>query len=413
MSSKEIDRELIFNKIKDKQLTLIQASNILGLSYPQIKRIWSRYKKEGRKGLISKKRGKPSNRLVSIQVRNEIIKIIEREYQSCKPLFISEKLNERHGICFSAEFVRKLMIQCNLWIPRQKRKKIHQRRERRPCEGELIQMDASDHAWFEDRGPRCHLHLLVDDATSKLMGGYFFPEETTEGYYRACLPYFKKSGRPHSFYVDKRGTFVVNQGPKCGHTQFSRAMMELDIRMIIAHSPEAKGRIERVFGTLQERLIWEMRLNNISTIEKANAFLPSFFEAYNKKYSKVPASPFNAHRPLNHGMELKYILSIKEERMVTKNLEVSFKNIIYQLRPLENMKYSLRKAKISVITTLENEIFFNYKGNYIDYVIYSEEPEKPFNMNAEELLKSWKTKKTYRPPKTHPYKNMGLAGIGR
>ncbi|MBA3604058.1 MAG: DDE-type integrase/transposase/recombinase [Parachlamydiaceae bacterium] len=139
-----------------------------------------------------------------------------------------------------------------------------------------MQIDASHHAWFEDRGPKCHLHLLIDDATSKLMGGYFAPEETTEGYYRACFPYFEKMGRPVSLYSDKRGTFIVNQGCPRHDTQFARAMKELDIRMITAHSPQAKGRIERAFGTLQERLVWEMRLNNISSIEEANVFLPNF-----------------------------------------------------------------------------------------------------------------------------------------
>jgi len=135
-------------------------------------------------------------------------------------------------------------------------------------------MDASDHKWFEDRGPRCHLHLLVDDATSKIYGGYFTKEETTEGYFRACFPYFERKGLPLSFYHDKRGTFKANNGNKRGDTQFGRAMKELEIGMIYAHSPEAKERIERIFGTLQESLVWEMRIEGISTIEEANLYLP-------------------------------------------------------------------------------------------------------------------------------------------
>jgi transposase len=405
MSSKEIDRDAIFNKVKDNQLNLVKASKLLGLSYPHTKRLWSRYKKEGRRSLISKKRGQTSNRAVPPMKRKEILQIIEKHYQFCKPLFISEKLKERHNISFSSEFIRQLMIKHNLWIPNKKKQRLHQRRQRRECEGELEQIDASDHAWFEDRGPKCHLHLLVDDATSKIMGGHFAPEETTEGYYKACLPYFEKKGRPISLYSDKRGTFVVNSGPKDRETQFSRAMKELGIGMITAHSPQAKGRIERVFGTLQERLVWEMRLSNISTIEEANVFLPSFIEIYNKKYSEQPANTFNAHRPLNQGMELKYILCIKEERAVSKNLEVSYKNQIYQLRPPDEFKLNLKNSKITVITTLENEIHLEYKGHYINYVIYNELVKNQC-LNMDVLLNSWKTKNIYIPPKDHPYKSL-------
>jgi transposase InsO family protein len=408
MSSKEIDRELILSKVQDKQINLIQASQLLGLSYPQTKRIWSRYRTQGRKGLISQKKGKASNRAVPNQKREEIVNMIVKEYQFCKPLFISEKLKEKHNINYSSEFIRQLMIKYHLWVPRRKKQRVHQRRQRRECEGELEQVDASDHLWFENRGPRCHLHMLIDDATSKIMGGHFALEETTEAYFKACLPYFEKVGRPISLYSDKRGTFIVNQGSKCQETQFSRAMKELDIQMITAHSPQAKGRIERAFGTLQERLVWEMRLRNISTIEEANAFLPSFIDLYNKKFSKRPANPFNAHRPLNHEKPLKYILCTKEERVVSKTLEVSYKNKIYQLQPPEEMKLKLKKSKITVITTLENELVFQYKGHIINYVVYNEMSYTLPHISVEDLKDNWKSRKTYVPSKDHPYKRMRI-----
>jgi hypothetical protein len=406
MSSKEVERELILKKVQDKQINLIKASQLLGLSYPQTKRIWARYKALGRKGLISQKRGMASNRAIPIQKREEIANIIAKEYQFCKPLFISEKLKERNNIDHSSEFIRQVMIEYHLWFPQRKKQKIHQRRQRRECEGELEQIDASDHLWFENRGPRCHLHALIDDATSKIMGGYFALEETTEGYFKACLPYFEKVGRPISLYSDKRGTFIVNKGGKGGETQFSRAMKELNIRIIIAHSPQAKGRIERAFGTLQERLVWEMRLNNISTIEEANVFLPSFIDLYNKQFSKHPANSFNAHRPLNHEKPLKYILCKKEERVVSKNLEVNYENKIYQLNPPEELISKLKGSKVRVITTLEDELIFQYKGFIIDHVIYNEMPFITPHITIEELMGNWKTKKTYIPSKDHPYKRM-------
>lgn len=409
MSSKEVDRELILGKVQEKQISLIQASQLLSLSYPQTKRIWSRYKVEGRKGLISQKRGKTSNRAVPIQRQEEIVNVIAKEYYSCGPLFVSEKLKERNNMSYSSEFIRQLMIKYHLWVPRRKKQRIHQRRQRRECEGELEQIDASEHLWFENRGPKCHLHALIDDATSKIMGGYFAPEETTEGYFRACLPYFEKVGRPISLYSDKRGTFIVNKGEKESETQFARAMKELNIQMIIAHSPQAKGRIERAFGTFQERLVWEMRLRGISTIEEANVFLPSFIDQYNKQFSKSPANPFNAHRPLNHEMELKHILCTKEERVVSKTLEVSYKNKIYQLQPPEEIKLKLKGSKITVITTLERELIFQYKGQTINYIAYNEMPYTTPHITIEELIGNWKTKKTYIPPKDHPYKRMRTA----
>ncbi len=406
MSSKEIDRDYVLKKVENKQISLIKASQLLALSYSQIKRIWARYQKEGRKGLISKKRGKTSNRAISDQMCQEIISLIIKEYQFCKPLFITEKLKERHNISFSVEFIRQLMIKNHMWIPRQKKLKLHQRRQRRECEGELEQIDASDHLWFEDRGPKCHLHILVDDATSKIMGGYFSLEETTEAYFRACLPYFEKNGRPISLYSDKRGTFVVNKGSRKSQTQFSRAMKELNINMIIAHSPQAKGRIERVFGTLQERLVWEMRLRNISTIEEANVFLPSFIDLYNKKFSEQPANPFNAHRPLDHEKPLKYILCIKESRTVSNTLEVSYRNKIYQLHPNKDLVLKLKRTKIIVITTLENELMFVYNDIIINYTIYNERPFTNSYMSIDELMNNWKSRKTCTPAKDHPYKNI-------
>ena len=297
------------------------------------------------------------------------------------------------------------MIEYHLWIPKSKKPRVHQRRLRRECEGELVQIDASFHAWFEDRAPKCHLHILVDDATSKIMGGFFDVGETTEGYYQACLRYFQKMGRPLSLYSDKRGTFVVNNGVERRETQFARAMKELDIQMITAHSPQAKGRIERAFGTLQERLVWEMRLHHISSIEEANDFLPGFIETYNNKYSQQPSNPLNAHRPLNSKKPLKHILCIKEERVITKNLELSYNNQVFQLRPNET-EVGLKGSKITVITTLQKEILLEHRGVFIKYTIYGENMDTSYDASLENMIKNCKTKTTYIPPKYHPYKRL-------
>lgn len=406
MSQKEVDRAFVLAKVKAAQITLKQASMEMNISYSQAKRLLSRYRKEGPKGLISKKRGAKSNRAVSEQERKQIAKIISEHYQDCKPLFISEKLEQLHDIKYSSEFIRQLMIEYHLWIPKMNRAKVHPRRNRRASEGELLQGDASDHEWFEGRGPRCHLHLFVDDATSAIVGGWFDLEETTEGYYKALKPILEQKGRPVNIYTDKRGTFVVNQGNKRGETQFARAMKELEINMIFAHSPQAKGRIERAFGTLQERLVWEMRIERICTIEEANSFLPKFFKKYNSKYAEQPSNPIDAYRPLNQVNSLKYILSTKEERKVSKDLEVHYKNQIYQLSTPPGLKLNLKNAKVFVINTLDGSLAFEYQGHILKHVCYRELEYQEPEISTDRLLENWKDRRGLKskPSKNHPWK---------
>jgi predicted DNA-binding protein with PD1-like motif len=406
MSQKEVDRALFLNQVKEKQITLKRASELLRLSYPQTKRLWARFKQYGPQGLISKKRGRQSNRAVSDEKRKEIVRIINANYYECKPRFISEKLVQYHDIKYSAEFIRQVMIEYKLWFPRTRSEKVYQRRERKESEGEMLQGDASEHAWFEERGPNCHLHLFVDDATGSIGGGHFCPEETTEGYYKALMPILETKGRPISVYTDKRGTFIVNQGKKRGKTQFARAMQELGINMILAHSPQAKGRIERTFGTLQERLIWEMRIHQINTLEEANEFLPRFLEEYNKQFAVAPRNPINAYRPLNQHTNLKYILCTKEIRKVTKNLEIQYNNHIYQLMPPKNLRARLKGANVAVITTLENDLLFEYEGVFLEYKRYYELEYQEPAICRDSLLANWKDVRgrKSKPDKHHPWK---------
>jgi hypothetical protein len=294
------------------------------------------------------------------------------------------------------------MIEHHLWIPRRSKKQIHQRRDRKECEGELVQIDASDHRWFENRGPKCHLHIIVDDATGKIKGGYFAKEETTIGYYRAFKPYLEREGRPVNIYCDRRGTFKVNGGKNRAITQFQRAMKELGIGMIYAMSPEAKGRVERTFGTLQDRLVCELRLKHISTIEEANAYLPEFIADYNTKYGKAPASPFNAHRNLNSEQELKYILCFKHIRKITKHLEISYKGKIYQL---EEKHYGLKKGKVEIVETLDGELLFKHNGVKLKASIFIDRPkEQEINKNAERFLKNRKIVSINTPWRGRPLK---------
>jgi transposase len=406
MSQKEADRAYIFKEVKEKKISLKKASQLLSMSYSHAKRLHKIFKIEGIKGLISKKRGRKSNRAIPKEKRQEIAKIISERYKGCKPLFVSEKLEEYHGIKYSSECIRQLMIEYHLWIPKQKKRKVHQRRARRASEGELVQVDASDHDWFEGRGPRCHLHIFIDDASSKIQSGYFALGETTEAYFRACHSYFEREGRPINIYTDKRGTFKVNHGKKEGETQFKRAMKELGVNIIYAHSPEAKGRVERAFGTLQERLVWEMRIRGISSLEKANEYLPEYLEQHNKRYSEPPRSSFNAHREIDPKKPLKYILCKKEQRIVSKNLEVQFNNEIYQLNAEKDLEIKLKGAKINILTTLEGELAFEYEGISLSYTSYREVKYQKPKMELQMLVDRWSDGlgKSKKPPKHHPWK---------
>lgn len=373
MSEKESQLHNYFQQVQAEKLSLVKVSEFIGIGYRQIKRLWKKFKEEGIKGLISKKRGGKGNRQRPENFYQQVLELIENKYRGCKPLFTTEKLNEEHKIIISKETVRKLMIENHLWFPKIKKTRLHQRRKCRACEGELVQIDASDHLWFEERGPKCHLHILVDDATSRIKGGYFAKEETTLGYYEACKPYFESEGCPLSLYSDKRGTFKVNTGNNRGITQFQQAMRKLDINLIFAHSPQAKGRVERVFGTLQDRLVCELRLRHISTMEEANRYLPDFIKAYNAKFGHAPRNSFNAHRHLSTDLSLKYILAFREERTLTKNLETSYECKIYQIQADDSEQKALKRATVEVIRTMEGEIRFEYKGKVLKFKVFGED----------------------------------------
>ena len=296
MSQQEVLRLQIMEKLKDRTLSQSEASKILKISCRQVKRLVRTYRQQGAKGLASKKRDKPSNNRLREEVKQNILALIKDKYADFGPTFLGEKLLENHDIAISKETLRQLMIAENLWqTKRRKKAKIHQMRERRSCFGELIQIDGSPHDWFEDRGDKCCLIVFIDDATSRIVSLRFEETETTAGYFRAAKTYIAQYGLPMAFYSDKHGIFRVNM-PDCdSETQFGRAARELGIEIICAHSPQAKGRVERSNQTLQDRLVKEMRLLGISDIEAANAYLPEFWQKHNSKFAVEPKSNTDAH----------------------------------------------------------------------------------------------------------------------
>ena len=417
MSSKELDRSEIFYQLQQKVITQEQAAEVLGISSRQIRRLFKEYKKHGAKALISKKRGKPSNHQLSKGLKDLVLAIIQEEYSDFGPTFAHEKVSEVHKIWISIWSVRNIMITNGLWIDKKiKKKRVYQLRERRSEEGELEQIDGSPHAWFEGRAPKCTLLHCIDDATGKMMAALFAPSEAMWPYFSLLQIYLKKHGRPLALYSDRHGVFNVNRSDALtgeGITQFKRAMQELDIKLICANSPQAKGRIERSNQTLQDRLVKELRLNKISTIEEANAFLPTFMEDYNRRFAVVPKKPNNAHRSLLSEQNLDLIFTIQEFRHLSKNLTFQYKNTIYQIQT-ERETYALRKAKVAVREKADGSIEVLYKNKPLAFTSYDFQQKqgeivdsKQLNEVMDNLQKrqpSATERRRYKPSARHPWK---------
>ena len=408
MSIKEADRLGIMRQIDKKYLTLKKASEDLCLSLRQTKRIRKRYLELGIKGLISSKRGKESNRKISIETRNEVMELVKTKYVDFGPTLLSEKLDELDGKKISSETLRKWLIAEGLWkSKRKKESRVYQRRTRRSRFGEILQGDGSPHDWFEGRGEKCTLLQFVDDATGKTTTARFAPTETTNAYLSLLEMHLKRYGRPIGLYVDKHSVFRVNREELkkgVGITHFGQVLKDLEIELICANSPQAKGRVERKNGLFQDRLIKEMRLNNINTIEEANAFLPQFLNKINIKFGKEPSNPEDAHRLLRKELDLKKIFARKETRKLSKDLTFQYKGILYMIQTKTPNR--LKHATVDVLSTQEEPIEVYYNGNKLSYKKWAETLyEKPKILDSKEIASNnWLNKNQIRPKKYHPWR---------
>jgi hypothetical protein len=331
----ELERIKIIEAVCEHRLTMVLAAERLGLCERQISRLARRYASSGPAGLISGKRGQPSNRELPVDLRARSMALVRERYADFGPTLACEKLRECHGVALAKETVRRWMRDAGLWIPRKQRPpKLHQPRNRRSCLGELIQIDGCDHRWFEERAPACTLLVFIDDATSRLMTLHFTATESTFSYFEATRKYLEQHGKPAALYSDKAAVFHCNGHAEAagkGVTQFGRALYELNIDTWCANSSQAKGRVERANLTLQDRLVKELRLRGIDTKEAANAYAPHFIADFNGRFGKVPKGTFNAHRPLRDDEDLDLVLSSRVARRVTKVLTVQYDRVIYML----------------------------------------------------------------------------------
>jgi hypothetical protein len=370
MSDGELARFEVLRDLDQRRLTITAAAQLLGLERRQVFRVLKSYRTWGPAGLISRRRGRPSNRRKPEALRTQVVALIRERYWDFGPTLAAEKLGEQHAIGLGRETVRKWMIADGLWLDRRQRlKRVHQPRHRRECVGELVQIDGCEHWWFEDRGPQCTLLVFVDDATSRLMHLQFVESESTFAYFHATRAYLEAWGKPVALYSDKHGVFRVNQMGAVGGdgmTQFGRGLDALNIDIICANSSQAKGRVERAHKTLQDRLVKELRLAGASSLAEGNAFLPAFMADYNTRFAKPPASGKDLHRPLREGDDLEDAFAWKEDRTLSRALTLQYDKVIFILAPSDQAKAAIGK-RVTVVDHPDGRLSIRYKGVELAY----------------------------------------------
>jgi len=374
LSMKELERLHVMTRLAERRLTRRRAAALLRLSERQVRRLYRAFVQAGAAGLVSRRRGRPSARRLPAATRARALTLIRARYADFGPTFAHQKLTEEHALVCSVETLRGWMSAAGLWVPRaQRTRRSYPPRERRACLGELIQIDGSEHAWFEGRGPRCTLLVYVDDATSRLMELGFAASESTFDSFQATRRYLEHHGKPMAFYSDRLSVFHVQARDRAqggpGLSQCGRALRELNIDSLCAQSPQAKGRVERAHSTLQDRLVNELRLQGLSTPAAATPFLPVFMADYNRRFATPPRVAHDAHRPLLPADDLPRIFTLQESRRITTQLTVNYKRGLYVLEDsVENRR--LRGATALVSEDAEGTVTIRGNGRVLAYRLH-------------------------------------------
>jgi transposase len=374
LSVRELDRLDLMVRITERRLTQRHAAELLGVSERQVRRLYRGYKRDGAAALVSKKRGRPSPRQLPVSIKRQALDLIREKYSDFGPTLAHEKLTELYGLELSVETLRMWMMEDGIWLSRSKRaRRSYPPRERRACLGELVQIDGCDHEWFEERGPRCTLLVYVDDATGRLMELRFAESESTFDYFQATRSYIERHGKPVTFYSDRHGIFHVYARDRArtgaGLSQFGRALEDLNIDIVCANTPQAKGRVERAHQTLQDRLVKELRLRGLSSIEEAAPYLEEFREDYNRRFSRHPRSTHDAHRALRDAEKLDEIFTLHERRRVTEELALHYKRGVYVIEDSEENR-KLRGARATVHEHEDGTVKIRHEGRELRYHLH-------------------------------------------
>jgi hypothetical protein len=422
MTVRELDRLRVIEQVLKRELKWVQAAQQLGLSERQIGRISVRVRQEGRRGIAHRLRGRASNHQLGRGVLVQAVELVKERYPDFGPTFANEKLRQKHGVNLSTWSLRRGMIAAGIWKSRRRKEKHRAWRPRRSCVGQLVQLDGSEHAWFEDRAPRCVLLVYIDDATSRILYGQFVAVEDTLSLFRTTRAYLTQHGRPGGFYVDKDAVYRINRQESIEEqlndsqalTQFTRAMRELDIEMLFAHSPQAKGRVERTFQTHQDRLVKELRLAGISDMASGNRYLNrDYWPAHNGRFGVEPLNTTDAHRPLLKQHDLGRILSVQTRRIVERDYTVRLNNRFFQILPDQPVRVRPKDA-VLIEQRLDGSIHLRFKGAYLAFRAIPKPAKKPRPLRVLNVALAKAPRLTsYKPPASHPFKSLSYAAMLR
>ena len=401
MSQRELKRLHIIRKVLEGKLKQVGAAAVLHLSGRQIRRIVKRIRREGDKGIAHRARRRPSNSTIPKKLKDKIIKLYQDKYKGFGPTLAAEKLFEIDKIKLSDETLRNWLIECGQWKKSHKPRKHCHWRQRKHHFGEMVQMDGSHHDWLEGRSPRCVLMGYIDDATNTAFARFYEYEGTIPAM-DSLRRYIKRYSVPYSVYLDKHSTYKLTAQPSIEDqlnntlplSQFERALGELGIEAIHAHSPQAKGRVERLFRTFQDRLIKEMRLKGIKTIAEANKFLAYYLPVFNRRFSVEPMEKENFHRPLPQDISLDTVLSIKTGHFLRNDFTIAHEKKLYQILDRINAK------KVTVEERTNGKIHITYKGKHLKYNQIIQRPVKEKSKKPY----MFKIREAWRPPMDHPLK---------
>lgn len=388
----------IFERLKHKDISQRQAAAILGHSRQWVRKKLKRYRDHGAEGLIHKNSGRASPHRTPEEHEKIALELLHDKLHGAGPTYLAEKLFELHDIKISNESMRKIMIRHQAWTVVHNKPKHRQRRERRTQVGIMVQLDGSPHDWFEGRGPRCTLLVFIDDATSRILWLQFVTGEAVEEVMRATMQYMRTFGRPISLYVDYGSVWSVNTNnpDRDKLTQFERAMKELGIEVIHARSPQAKGRVERANKTLQDRLIKDMRLANICSMEAANKFAQDvYIPAHNKRFAVDPAESIDAHRSLD-GFDLNHIMCIREERVVSQDYVISYHKQLLQLTAHQSTIVR-PKERVMINRHLDGQISVFIRKTKLNFKTIT---TRPMKVTPEKIVRQVH----HRPPSNHPWR---------
>jgi len=401
-SQRELKRLHIVQKVLEGSLKQTEATEILSLSSRQTGRIVGRIREEGPQGIVHRSRGRESNRKIPQELKDRVLELYRESYGGFGPTLAQEKLLERDGIRISDETLRNWLKGSGQWKKRRKGRQHRQWRPRKDRYGEMIQADGSHHDWFEGRGPECVLMGYIDDATGKVYGRFYEYEGTIPAM-DSFRRYIRKYGMPIRLYMDKHTTYKSPGKPTIEDdlngtepvSEFGRALRELGVQLIHAHSPQAKGRVERLFSTLQDRLVKEMRLLGIRSIAEANEFLKEYLPIYNKRFARKAAQPGNLHRAVPKGLNLDRILCIKTERTVRNDFTIALDRKLYQIEE------SLTTKKVMVEEYISGSIAIFSRGKKVKFREIAVRPEKPPKQPPMSPRR-----KTVTPAKDHPWRGL-------